>query len=208
MKTIREKILDLRKRKQSKYSIKQLVQYFCSDSHWAIIFIVNLPMAIPGPPYAAGFETLPSGLITLILAGQILLGYKNIYLPEFIENKFIDISLLKKNDYLKVDNALKTIEKYLKKRKTDIFNPYSEKILAISIIPPALLMMLPIILTNWLPCIAITVLSFVYLFKDGYYIFLAFILCWAITFGYAIVFIFFGKFLWSKRKFWSFGTLK
>ena len=96
MKTIREKILDLRKRKESKYSIKQLVQYFGSDSHWAVIFIVNLPMAIPGPPYAAGFETLPSGLITLVLAGQILLGYKNIYLPEFIENKFIDISLLKK----------------------------------------------------------------------------------------------------------------
>ena len=97
MKTIREKILDLRKRKQSKYSIKQLVQYFCSDSHWAIIFIVNLPMAIPGPPYAAGFETLPSGLITLILAGQILLGYKNIYLPEFIENKLITPSKLSKN---------------------------------------------------------------------------------------------------------------
>ena len=208
MKTIREKILDLRKRKQSKYSIKQLVQYFGSDSHWAVIFIVNLPMAIPGPPYAAGFETLPSGLITLVLAGQILLGYKNIYLPEFIENKFIDISLIKKNDYLKVDNALKTIEKYLRKRKTDIFNPYSEKILAVSIIPPALLMMLPVILTNWLPCIAITILSFVYLFKDGYNIFLAFILCWAITLGYFFVFIFFGKFLWSKRKFWSFGALK
>ena len=40
------------------------------------------------------------------------------------------------------------------------------------------------------------------------YIFLAFILCWGITLGYAFIFIFFGKFLWSKRKFWSFGTLK
>ena len=170
MKTIREKILDLRKRKQSKYSIKQLVQYFGSDSHWAVIFIVNLPMAIPGPPYAAGFETLPSGLITLVLAVQILLGYKNIYLPEFIENKFIDISLLKKTEYLKVDNALKTvIEKYLKKKKL-IFSIHTLKKYS-PFLSFHTLYNDVFILTNWLPCIAITILSFV-IYHNHYNIFL------------------------------------
>ena len=208
MKTIRDKILDLRKRKQNKYSIKQLVEFFGSDSHWAIIFVVNFPMSIPSPPYGAGFETLPSGFVTLILVYQILLGYKNVQLPEFISKKFIDISILKTSSYEKVDKALKWIEKRLKKRKTEIFNPVFEKMLAVSVIPNALLMMLPVILTNWLPCVAITIMSFVYLFKDGYIIFISLLFSWFVVAFYLIVFIFFGSFLWKKRHIWTFGVLK
>ncbi len=208
MKSIRDKILDLRKRKQNKYSVKQLVEYFGSDSHWAIIFIVNFPMSIPGPPYGGGFETLPSGFVTLILVSQILLGYKNVQLPGFIANKFIDISILKTESYEKVDKTLQWIEKRLKKRQTDIFNPLFEKILAVSVIPNALLMMLPVILTNWLPCIAITAISFIYLFKDGYIIFISLLLSWIIVAFYLISFIFFGKILWKKRHIWTFGVLK
>jgi len=207
MKTIREKILDLRKRKQNKYSIKQLIEFFGTDSHWAIIFILNLPLSIPGPPYAAGFSTLPSGIVTLLLVYQILLGYKKIYLPEFVEKKIIDISIVKTEEYLKFDKAFNWVEKRLKKRQIGVFNPLFEKILAISVIPNALLMMLPIVLTNWLPCLAITLISFIYLFKDGYFIFLAFIFAWAIVALYLIVFIFFGRFIWKKRNIWTFGAL-
>ena len=67
-----------------------------NDSHWAIIFIINLPMAIPAPPYAAGFSTLPTGTLTLALSIQILLGYKTSskFLAK-LENKFINISKVK-----------------------------------------------------------------------------------------------------------------
>ena len=208
MKTIREKILELRNKKQNKYSIKQLIDYFGSDSHWAIIFIINLPMAIPAPPYAAGFSTLPTGTLTLALSIQILLGYNRVKIPAKLENKFIDISLLKSKNYKKVDDALVWLEKYLKKRKTDVFNVVFDKILAVTIIPPSLLMMLPIVFTNWLPCIAVTLISFVYLFKDGLIIFITFIFAWLVTFFYAFLFSTFGLLFWKKRKVWSFGLLK
>ena len=208
MKTIREKILELRNKKQNKYSIKQLIDYFGSDSHWAIIFIINLPMAIPAPPYAAGFSTVPTGTLTLALSIQILLGYNRVKIPATLENKFIDISLLKSKNYKKVDDALVWLEKYLKKRKTDVFNVVFDKILAVTIIPPSLLMMLPIVFTNWLPCIAVTFISFVYLFKDGLSIFIAVFFAWLITFFYAFLFSTFGLLFWKKRKVWSFGLLK
>ena len=208
MKTIREKILELRNKKQNKYSIKQLIDYFGSDSHWAVIFIINLPMAIPAPPYAAGFSTVPTGTLTLALSIQILLGYKKIELPTTLEKKIINISLLKSENYKKVDNALVWLEKYLKKRKTDVFNVVFDKILAVTIIPPSLLMMLPIIFTNWLPCVVVTLISFVYLFKDGLSIFIAVFFAWLVTLFYAVLFSTFGTLIWKKRKVWSFGLLK
>ncbi len=208
MKTIREKILELRNKKQNKYSVKQLIDYFGSDSHWAVIFIINLPMAIPAPPYAAGFSTVPTGTLTLILSIQILLGYKKVELPTTLEKKNIDISLLKSENYKKVNDALIWLEKYLKKRKTDIFSPFFEKILAVTIIPPSLLMMLPIIFTNWLPCVTVTLISFVYLFKDGLSIFIAVVFTWLITLFYIVLFTMFGSMFWKKRKVWSFGLIK
>ena len=208
MKTIREKILELRNKKQNKYSVKQLIDYFGSDSHWAVIFIINLPMAIPAPPYAAGFSTVPTGTLTLILSIQILLGYKKVELPTTLEKKNIDISLLKSENYKKVNDALIWLEKYLKKRKTDIFSNFFEKILAVTIIPPSLLMMLPIIFTNWLPCVTVTLISFVYLFKDGLSIFIAVVFAWLITLFYIVLFTMFGSMFWKKRKVWSFGLIK
>jgi hypothetical protein len=208
MKTIREKILELRNKKQNKYSVKQLIDYFGSDSHWAVIFIVNLPMTIPAPPYAGGFSTLPTGTLALILSIQILLGYKKVELPATLEKINIDISLLKSENYKKVNDTLIWLEKYLKKRKTDIFSAFFEKVLAITIIPPSLLMMLPIIFTNWLPCVSVTLISFVYLFKDGLSIFIAVVFAWLVTFFYIILFTIFGTLFWEKRKVWSFGLIK
>ena len=120
------------------------------------------------PSYAGGFSTLPTGTLTLILSIQILLGYKKVELPTKLEKKNIDISLLKSENYKKINDALVWLEKYLKKRKTDIFSDFFEKVLAFTIIPPSLLMMLPIIFTNWLPCVVVTLISFIFCLKMDY----------------------------------------
>ena len=120
--------------------------------------------SIPSPSWGLGTSTVPGGLLTIIISLQILLGFKHIYLPEFLQKRKI------KTKYLKI------AEKYGDKLKSNnqsnlnfFKNVILEKISAIFIFFCGILMTVHLIFTNWAPSFAVTFISISHILKiNGY----------------------------------------
>ena len=151
-----------------------------------------------------GFSTLPSGFISLILMSQILIGHKTVQIPDFLNNREIDVSILKSDNYKKIDEKLEWIESFLKKRNTHIFTPIFEKMLVLILLPNVIFMLLPIVLTNAFPAMTIVIASFIFLFKDGKSIFFAIFFSLFVTCVVTLMLLGFGKILLNFKNYLSF----
>jgi len=162
------------------------------------LFLITFPTSIPSPPQALGAETVFGGTITFLLSIQLIMGFDKPYLPEFITSKKINLGYLKNNKYYEKANfGLKKIESIFKKRYTFIFHPIFVKIIAVIMIPPAILMAIPFFFTNLFPSQAVTLISFAYLLKDGLMMIIACVLTVLMSLVYLI---FFKKIVeWGKR---------
>jgi len=201
--TLRKKINNLIKKDKDVYTVQEIIDYFEEDGLFAIIFIVTFPMSIPSPPYGFGFETVFSGSISLLLAIQIILGFKKPILPDFIKKKKLDLSFLKRNNiYNQIDHYLIQLESVFKQRYSFVFQPLIIKLIALMIIPPAILMIIPVVFTNWFPSFCITLISFSYLFKDGLMMLISCFITFVICTLYFVFFKFIIKFAarFVKRK--------
>lgn len=164
----------IKNNEKNSYSIKEIIKYFEKDSVFAILFIFTFPTSIPSPAYAFGSSTMIGGFITCFLSIQLFLGYNKIYMPEFILKKRIKItSSFRKRYYKRFDWVLSNIEWFFNKNRPYFFNFVFLKISALLMFLNSILMMLPLILTNWLPSTAVTLMSFSYLFKDGFMFFIS-----------------------------------
>jgi hypothetical protein len=168
MLNFRNKINILLKRNKKSFTVKEIIEYFNQDGIFAILFIITLPTSIPSPAYALGSSTIIGGFITLLLSFQLLLGYDTAYLPEFILKKKFNISSFRKIYHTRIDFILLKMEKIFKKRNKNAFGYLLLKLSALLMILNSFLMMIPLIMTNWLPSTTVTFLSFSYLFKDGF----------------------------------------
>ena len=166
--TIRNKINKLINKKQNKFTIREIINYFKEDGIFAILFIITFPTSIPSPSYGLGSSTILGGLITIFLALQIFFGKKKPYLPDFIMDKKINVTKFRKRFHKRVDYALFKMEKYFKKSHPNFLNEIFVKISSILMILNGILMIIPIIFTNWLPSTTVSFMSFSYLFKDGF----------------------------------------
>ena len=80
-----KKIELLKKNSKNIYTIEELLDYFKEDGIFAILFIINIPSSIP-VSWALGFGSVPSGIATLILAFQLIFGFRKPYLPHYIKS--------------------------------------------------------------------------------------------------------------------------
>ena len=190
MKTLLDKLNEIIYGKKLTYTLEELTDIFEEDIIILLIFLVTFPTSIPAPPYAGGFGTVPSGFITFLLAINLLINKKHLYLPDFIKRKKINTYFLKKNKW--IADKMHTISKYIKKRYTFVFQEIGTKFIAILFLASAILMMIPIIFTNLFPSFSCTLLCFLYLFKDGLLFLIAYIL--------SIIMLVFYKFIYNMLK--------
>ena len=185
--------------KKDKYTIGDIIEYFKQDGIFAILFIITFPTSIPSPAYALGSSTLIGGFITLFLSLQILIGKQSVYLPEFILRKKINVSSFRKY-YVHVEKILLKMEILFKKRNNTIFNYIFLKLAAVLMILNAVLMIIPLIMTNWLPSTTITILSFSYLFKDGFMFLVSLLFSIGVIFFYCFAFNFIVTYIMKYKK--------
>ena len=98
--------------------------------------------------------------------------------------------------YERADYAMMRIETLFKKRYTFIFHNVFLKIIALIMLFPAILMIMPIVFTNLFPSIAVTLISFAFLLKDG----LMMIILLGLTILMSITYVLFFKLIikWGK----------
>jgi hypothetical protein len=193
--------------KKTKYTIQELLDQFESNNIPLFLVLSTFLTSIPLPPLLGGFETIPGGVLTLILALEGLIGLKTIYIPSSIKNVSIDISYVQKLQVTK--DSIQWVESHITPNQYQwVFSDVNEKIMYLLIIPLALLMIIPIIFTDLIPSQAIMLMALAWLVSDGLFFMIMLVVSFFIIVIYALFFIIFAKFLYRTRRTWTFGLWK
>jgi hypothetical protein len=192
---------------ETEMTVKELLDYFGDDSIKVLMCLITFITSIPLPPWGGGFETVPGGVLCILLSLQGLVGMTQLYLPKFIRDYRIPLRIVQESSYTK--KTFDVLETWLTpNRYAKVFHPITEKMLYLLIIANAILMMIPIIFTNALPSQSITVLTLAWLLSDGVVFSICFLLSILILIAYAFFFFWFSKFLYKTRRTWTFGLWK
>lgn len=194
-----ETLREIKKNNKS-IKIKDFIQTIGNEAFFHILFLSTILTSIPAPAWGFGTSTIPGGIITLILAIQIILDYQYVVLPDFIGNIEIKTKYFKEKYLKKMESLTNTLKNYSTKRFSEIFNfNHSNKITGVVLILQAILMLIPIIFTNLFPSLIVTSISYSYLVKDG----LLLIIFWAFGVIGFFMYMFFFKYIIRYLKFLS-----
>ena len=132
--------------------------------------IFSIILMIPLPPPIA----IIAGLIIMFLSFQMIIGMKEVWLPKIITEKSIKRSTLtviveKSTIYLY------KLERFTRRRFTFVSNPITERIIGAFIFFLAGITLTPIVFANTIPGLAIILISFGMINKDGLMVIIGFI---------------------------------
>lgn len=132
--------------------------------------IFSIILMIPLPPPIA----IIAGLIIMFLSFQMIIGMKEVWLPKIITEKSIKRTTLtviveKSTIYLY------KLERFTRRRFTFVSNPITERIIGAFIFFLAGITLTPIVFANTIPGLAIILISFGMINKDGLMVIIGFI---------------------------------
>lgn len=169
--------------KKNKIKIKDLISKLQFNSFFYILLIATFITSIPSPALGFGSSTIPGGLICILLSIQLMLGFKKIYLPEFLLNIKIKKSIIKK---LTTFISQKQITS---NNDNKFFNSIIlNKISGLMIFFNGVLMCIPIIFTNWHPSISTSIISLAHIIKNKNLLLLFYCLSIFMFIGYTLFF--------------------
>lgn len=149
---------------RERVSVADLLALMQDRAFGALIFIFAMPNTIPTPPGTSAILGIP----LIFLSAQMALG-KAPWLPKFIANR----SMLRRDFSGMIDKASPWIaraERMLKPRWRALSSPGAERLIGCFGLILALVLALPIPLGNMLPAVALCMMAFGILEKDGVWI--------------------------------------
>lgn len=149
---------------RERISVADLLATMQDRAFGALLFIFAMPNVLPTPPGTSAILGIP----LVFLSAQMALG-QNPWLPKLIANR----SMLRSDFASMVDKASPWIaraERMLKPRWPALSSHTAERLLGCFCLILALVLALPIPLGNMLPALAICVIAFGILEKDGIWI--------------------------------------
>jgi len=155
------------------YTIKEMNDHFKEYGIFTIIFIISFISLIPTPlgpilsPFGLSITSAIFAVFIFLLSVQLLFNKKTPYLPEFINKKKINVTFLKSKKAIKFKTYIEKIKLIFKYRLTKIVNPVSKIVTSIVFMMLTLIMMIPIVLTNFVPGLMISLVSLALLLNDG-----------------------------------------
>lgn len=126
------------------------------------ILVLALPNCIFVPP---GFGTV-TGLLIAALAVQMMRRQHHPRLPAFLERRTVDRTALRKVLVTALP-AVERLERYARPRLRQFVTLRAERLLGGFILLQAVIVALPIPLTNWLPGVALAVIAIGLIERDG-----------------------------------------
>lgn len=143
-------------------SVREIIEAFGERAFGFVIILFSLPNCIPAPP---GMNSV-FGIPVLLFAVQLALGFKKPWLPRRILDKRFRVATFRKI----IDAAepkLRRVENLLRPRHTALFGPRGDRLIGIFAVILALCVIVPLPGTNWVPSIALVILSMAILQEDG-----------------------------------------
>lgn len=157
-----------KKDKKGKSTVGEVIEQFHENGFALILILFSLPVAIP-LPYPPGFTTL-FALPLFVLSWQMMRGYHNIKMPNFISKYEVQNVTLAKIA-TKMIPILEWFEKYLKKRYSFAESVYCEQLVGLLSFIFAFAIAIPLPMTNSIPAWGITIMALGLLKRDGLVIF-------------------------------------
>jgi hypothetical protein len=164
-------LLDIAEHGEPRISIAELMHKFGGRAIGALLFIFGLACTLPLPPGA----TTIFGFPLLLLGPQLIIGGGVPWLPERVKSRTISTADLKKA-LPRVIPWLQKVEAVSKPRLIFLFNPVGERLIGVVCTALAFVLILPIPLGNILPALAVAVLSFSLIQRDGVIALLGYVL--------------------------------
>ena len=128
----------------------------------AFLFVFSLPSVIPLPPGA----TLVLGLPLIFITWQIAIGRSRIWLPRSLSNYRI-----RKETFTRIVMRstpwLRRLELLIRPRNWHLGERAGERVFGIYALFLAFAVVIPIPFGNWLPAVAIAIMSLAYTERDG-----------------------------------------
>ena len=143
-------------------SIREIVEAFGERAFGFVIILFSLPNCIPAPP---GMNSI-FGLPVLLFACQLALGFKKPWLPKKVMDKTFKVTTFRKI-IDKAEPKLRRIENICRPRHTALFGPRGDRLIGVFAIILALCVIVPLPGTNWVPSIALVILSIAIMQEDG-----------------------------------------
>jgi hypothetical protein len=164
-------LLDIAEHSEARISIDELMHKFGGRAIGALLFIFGLACTLPLPPGA----TTIFGFPLLLLAPQLIVGGGVPWLPERVRSRTISTADLKKG-LPKAIPWLQKVEAVSKPRLALLFGRTGERLIGLVCTALAFVLILPIPLGNILPALAVAVLSFSLIQRDGLIALLGYVL--------------------------------
>lgn len=164
-------LLDIAEHDEARISIEELMQKFGGRALGALLFIFGLACTLPLPPGA----TTIFGFPLLLLGPQLMFGGGVPWLPERVKRRTIATADLKKA-LPRAIPWLQKVEAVSKPRLVILFGRTGERLIGLVCTALAFVLILPIPLGNILPALAVAVLSFSLIQRDGLIALLGYVL--------------------------------
>lgn len=143
-------------------SVADLTRMFGGRAIGALLFIFGLICMLPLPPGG----TTVVGLPLLLLAPQLIFGASAPWLPEGVRRKTFATADLRLT-LPRLIPGLRKIEAVSRPRLPFLFGQVGEKLIGVVCTILAVVLILPIPLGNVLPALAVSILSFSLIQRDG-----------------------------------------
>ena len=167
--------------------IDVLLKSIDSGGFVLLILIFAILLIIPTPPGVANI----AGLIIMFFSFQMMMGFEEVWLPKFLAKKSISRKLLA-TIVEKSSIYLYKLERFTRKRLTFMDFPIAKRVIGLIIFFLATITLTPIIFANSVPGVAIALISFGFLNKDGLIVIIGFII------GFISIFVVWIMFLYGK----------
>jgi hypothetical protein len=149
-------------RAAERVSIGELMETFGGRAFGALLFIFGLACLLPWPP---GGTTI-FGFPLVLLSPQLIIGHSVPWLPRAIKDRTISTADLKKS-LPRVLPTLRKAEAISRPRLTILFGAVGERLIGVTCLVLALILILPIPGGNIPPALAVSTLSFALIQRDG-----------------------------------------
>jgi hypothetical protein len=153
----------LQQHQEEKVTLKDVLRGMGDRAFGPALLICAIPEVLPLP--IVGVSAI-LGIPLMLVSGQLFLGFKRVWLPKWIgnfsfERKFLEKAIFKALHYLK------KLERIIKPRWQFMSSPIAKRLLGLLLLVLGVVIALPIPFGNFLPALAIVIISLGIIEKDG-----------------------------------------
>jgi hypothetical protein len=155
-------LLDLAGRDAEHITLDEIAVELADRSFAALLILFSAPNLVPMPPGASTVFGIP----LVLIAGQLLIGMPQVWLPRFLRLRSINRRKFSKAAH-KLEPMLARLERLVRPRYWAMPRVVGERLVGFLALLMAISIALPIPFGNWLPALAIVVMSLGLTERDG-----------------------------------------